>query len=122
CDPLKPATASVVIGPLGGTLKVGPHRLVIPAGALPDTVTISGSIAGGEINAIKFAPEGLQFSVGALLTMSFENCKKLDLPSTVIVYTDDALNILETIPSVAANNNKSVSGTLWHFSQYAVAY
>ena len=121
CDPLKPVTTSALFGPAGGTLKVGPHRLVIPAGALADTVTISGSISGAAVDAIQFAPEGLHFNVGATLTMGTESCKTLDQPTTVIVYTDDALNILETI-AVSASTSKTVSGTLWHFSQYAVAY
>ncbi|HEX4561976.1 MAG TPA: hypothetical protein VH113_09120, partial [Gemmatimonadales bacterium] len=74
CSPLPPATSTATIGPLGGTLKVGPHTLVVPAGALADNVTITGALASGSYNAVTFQPEGLQFARSASLTMSYANC------------------------------------------------
>src|SRR5438552_16269353 len=41
CAPLSPDSVSQTIGPLGGVLLIGPHRLSIPSGALDTSVTIT---------------------------------------------------------------------------------
>ena len=122
CAPLPAVSSSAVIGAAGGTLKVGPHRLVIPAGALSSEVLISATIPSEKNNSVVFQPEGLRFAKAGSLTMSYANCLLPPLLGLGIVYTDDGLNILELLPSSMNLWNQTVTGKLSHFSRYAVAY
>lgn len=110
-----------VIGPAGGTLTVGAHRLVIPAGALSAPVTITAEQVSGGVNSVRFSPEGLKFAKPASLTLSYANCLPTPLPKQV-VYTDEQLDILQLVRSLNAPWTLSVTGLINHFSRYAVAY
>src|SRR5690242_6058730 len=61
CTPLPYAPNSKTIGPLGGTLQIGPHTLSIPAGALTQSVQITGEAPTDKVNSVRLYPEGLQF-------------------------------------------------------------
>jgi hypothetical protein len=125
CDPLPAAHAASVIGPNGGTVQVGPHQLVVPAGALPDTLTITADAPSDTVNSIRFEPQGLQFEAGhpARLTMSYANCPLLAklLPKR-IAYTTDLLQILEVLLSLDNVLLHRVSADIVHFSRYAIAW
>ncbi len=114
------------IGINGGTLNMGPHTLVIPAGALSRTVEIRAKTSNsgpGKGNGIEFAPEGLHFNRPVALTISTANCTGLGLLNLpLIVYTDNLLNILELQPSIPNLFERNVTGIITHFSRYAVAY
>jgi hypothetical protein len=114
------------IGGAGGTLKMGPHTLVIPRGALSKTVEIRARTSNsgtGRGNGIEFRPEGLRFNSAVQLTISTSNCSGLGLLNLpLIVYTDDSWNILELQLSVPNLLEKKVTGFIRHFSRYAVAY
>lgn len=123
CTPQPAESASAVIGPAGGTLAVGPHTLVVPAGALDSAVTITAVAPSDSVNRIEFQPQGLRFQQPASLTMSYANCGVGGaLGSLAVVYTDDSLNILETLFSTPNPFAQSVTGQLWHFSDYAIAW
>jgi hypothetical protein len=123
CNPLPVTTAQATIGKDGGTLTVGPHTFVVPEGALKKAVTITATTGGLAVNAVQFGPEGLQFARPALLTLSFANCGQWgQLKKAWLAYTDDLLNILESIEAEVNNSTKTVTGKVNHFSQYAVAY
>ena len=125
CNPLPYAADSATIGPAGGTLTVGPHTLPIPAGALATPVIITADAPVGTVNSVRFGPEGLQFAAGqhATLTLSYANCPLLGslLPKR-IAYTTDLLSILSYVISVDDLVHRRVSGSLEHFSRYAVAW
>jgi hypothetical protein len=120
CDPMPAATATATIGLLGGVIQVGPHTLDIPAGALRERVTITAIAPSDSVDRIQFQPEGLVFRKPAALTMSYANCDVIGSVAVQIVYTDDALVILEYLPSL--DRGKKVVGQLDHFSNYAVAW
>jgi len=123
CSPLPADSSSATIGPLGGVLRVGPHSLQIPAGALTAPVQITGIQSRDTVNAVRFKPEGLSFRYPAALTMSYANCNLLGslLPKR-IAYTTDQLRILEYLLSLDDLAKRQVTGQLKHFSQYAVAW
>lgn len=125
CNPLPYAADSATIGPAGGTLTVGPHTLTVPAGALATPVLITADAPVGTVNSVRFGPEGLQFAAGqhATLTLSYANCPLLGslLPKR-IAYTTDLLSILSYVISVDDLVHRRVSGSLEHFSRYAVAW
>ena len=111
------------IGPGGGTIQIGPHRLVVPAGALSTTLTIQGVAPGDNVVSVHFEPEGLRFARPARLTLSYAHCPPMPrlLPKR-IAYTTDLLEIQELLGSVDDLLRKRVSARLDHFSRYAVAW
>ncbi len=123
CSPLQPDRESKVIGPNGGTLRVGPHTLRVPAGALRYPVRITGSIERERVNRIEFEPHGLEFRRPASLTMSYANCDLLGrlLPKRV-AYVTPNLRILYLLESIDNVGQKKVTGEVDHFSEYAVAW
>jgi len=124
CSSLPYASQTKTIGPLGGTISAGPHTLVIPPGALssPTAITMTAPTGLG-VNAVKFQPEGLRFTVPAALTMSYANCSLLGklLPKR-IAYTDDNLNIISYLLSLDNLLSKYVTGKVNHFSDYVIAW
>jgi hypothetical protein len=124
CRPLPAETESKTIGPNGGWLRVGPHLLVVPRGALDESVTITATIpANSRTNLVQFTPAGLRFEESAYLTMSYANCDLLGrlLPKR-IAYVDRDLNILYYLLSLDLLRFRTVTGKVDHFSQYAVAW
>src|SRR3989442_11127739 len=96
------ATATQTVGWAGGVIKIGPHTLSIPAGALGATGTITATAPSGDVNRIQFQPEGLVFQRSAPLTMSHPKCNLLgQLLPKPIRYTHHALNILSHLLSLA---------------------
>jgi hypothetical protein len=123
CTPLPAASASALIGPEGGELRVGPHVLRVPAGALAQPVLITAEAPSDSVNSVRFSPEGLRFVRRATLTMSYANCNLLGrLVPKRIAYTTDALDILSYLLSLDDFVHQRVSGRLEHFSRYALAW
>ncbi len=123
CTPMPTVTATQTVGPAGGVIRIGPHALSIPAGALAAPVTITATAPSDKVNRVQFQPEGLVFQRSATLTMSYANCNLLGkiLPKR-IAYTDDALSILSYLLSFDNLFAKDVTGRLNHFSNYAIAW
>lgn len=123
CYPQPYAAASQVIGPAGGRLQVGRHLLVVPAGALASPVRITGEAPTGVVSSVRFQPEGLQFQRAVQLTLDYSSCPlgRLRLLKRV-AYTDDDLNILSYLLSRDDLLRMRVTGDVWHFSRYAVAW
>ena len=124
CSDLPYASSKATIGPDGGSISAGPHTLVIPAGALsvPTTITMTAPTGRG-VNAVEFAPEGLQFARSASLTMSYSNCSLLGklLPKR-IAYTSSSLDVLYYVLSLDNIFAKRVTGQVNHFSDYVVGW
>jgi hypothetical protein len=126
CSELPDDAATQVIGPAGGSIRVGPHSLRIPQGALGKAVSITASLAHEDdgYNAVQLDPHGLKFRTPAYLTMSYANCDVGDgsrLPYLQIVYRH-AGNIVEHEPSASDLASQKVTGEITHFSNYAVAW
>src|SRR5688572_3965768 len=110
------------IGPFGGTLRVGPHTLTVPAGALKSYERISATAPRGNYAEVRFEPHGLKFAKPVYLTMSYEDCGLLrSAPAPRIVYTDENRNILETFVSLPDFWRKTVTAKTDHFSGYILA-
>jgi hypothetical protein len=121
CKPLPYASATAVVGPEGGIVRVGKTNLVIPRFALRSAVAIKAEQVSGSVNSVRFSPEGLRFAKPATLTMSYDNCL-LVLPTKRIVYTTEGLRVLEILQSLDLRLTRTVSASIEHFSRYAVAY
>ena len=131
CTVTQSYSASKTIGPSGGSLRVGPHTLTVPAGALSQDVQISASAPAGKTVQVHFEPEGLRFALPTSLTMSYSQCglvdglllrvKEEDFDRIFDINVDDQQNILEVLPSIANLLNRTVTGKVGHFSNYALA-
>lgn len=125
CSPQPFAADTAVIGPGGGTLHIGRHTFVVPAGALSSNVRIIGSAPVDRVVSVQFQPEGLQFNPRHIpkLTLDYSACPLVPslLPKR-IAYTDGKLNILSYLLSIDNLLQRRVSGQVPHFSRYAVAW
>jgi hypothetical protein len=120
CSTSVESSGEAVIGPEGGVVQLGPHSLSIPAGALQESVLISGVAPVGNAVQVRFQPEGLTFSAPATLSMSYAHCGLGGLVLRV-VYVDDNFNILELLSSQNFLLQQRVQGRIHHFSSYVLA-
>jgi hypothetical protein len=121
CDPLPHASAASTIGAEGGEIRVGPHRLVVPAGALASPTLITAEAPASSEVVVNFSPDGLQFAAPATLTLSYAHCNRPLSLNERIVQVDGLLGILALLPSLDLPSGE-VSASLRHFSGYAVAW
>jgi hypothetical protein len=117
CVPRQIATGSAVIGPSGGILQIGPHRLIVPAGALTERVLISGTVPEGRPFQIDLQPHGLQFRKAAGLILDASSC--IDVPT--IVYIVDQITVGPPIQAFYSNWWKAIACPIWHFSGYMIS-
>ncbi len=124
CTPLTADSVTQTIGPDGGTIQVGVNTLSIPAGALDTAVTITAVAPSDTLRRVHFEPAGLTFQQPTWLTMSYADCSLLGsiLPKRIAYTTDDLLQILEYLPSWDDLSGQTVTGQVWHFSDYALAW
>jgi hypothetical protein len=66
CTPLPPTRTQQTVGPAGGTIAVGPHRLEIPAGALTAPVLITAQALGDSVNSVRLLRTGSPLHPGSL--------------------------------------------------------
>jgi hypothetical protein len=119
CTPRDAQYGTAVIGPSGGELDVGPNRLIIPPGALTQTMQVSGRVpANAATPTIYFEPTGLQFKKSAGLILDASNCT--DVPA--VVYLNDLEVPSPPIPAVYSTWWHTIAVPIDHFSGYAVAF
>jgi hypothetical protein len=122
CEPRPYDGDAAIIGPDGGTLRLGEHQLAIPKGALTREELIIAEAPTSSLVDVEFSPEGLMFGRPAELTLSYKGC---DVPADidlVLAYLGWGNRVLELPPSQDRRNLSKVVGEVGHFSQYAVAY
>ena len=117
CSPRRSASGSAWIGPSGGVLQIGPHRLIVPAGALTKKVFISGTVPEGKPFQVNLEPHGLQFRKAAGLILDASSCT--DVPD--IVYLIDQYTQGPPIKAVYSEWWKAIACPIWHFSGYMIA-
>jgi hypothetical protein len=117
------ATSTAVIGPDGGTIRVGRHSLYVPPGALTESVEITATAPAGDRVELQLLPHGLQFERRTALRMSYAECGAVRGLLLRIAYVDDdRRTILEVLPSIPNLLRREVYGTTDHFSSYMLAY
>lgn len=114
--------SATVMGPSGGELAFGPHKITFPPGALSNDVVVSGQLHVASHVVVELFPHGLQMSVPAIIELAYGYCQSGG-GGFEVAYVDDELNIISfpAAPSGGAISGKT-KGQLWHFSKYAVAY
>jgi hypothetical protein len=120
CSPL-PYDADVkIVGREGGVLRVGPHTLTIPSGALREPTVITAEAEVGFVRTVKFSPHGLKFDRPAKLDLSYVGCRTSATDRPTISYIDGELTILEWLNTTVLSGDV-VRGDVWHFSRYAAS-
>lgn len=121
CEPRDYEGTAEIIGPQGGTLKLGEHELVIPAGALTREELIVAEAPTSSLVDMRFAPHGLQFLKSAQLTLSYKGCIRPTSSDFMVAYVQGS-QILELPPSVDRRSDDEVEADIDHFSRYALAW
>jgi hypothetical protein len=121
CNVKKTYSASQVIGPNGGLLRIGPHQLYVPPKALKANVRISAEAPAGKYVQIAFEPQGLKFERKTALTMSYAECSLLSPLKLKIVYVNDRYEILEVLPTLTSVLTRTATAPVDHFSRYMLA-
>jgi hypothetical protein len=119
CDQREVAADSALIGPSGGTLRVGANELVVPPGALIEAVMLRGEVPDDTVASIRLFPEGLVFRKPAGLVLDTEGCAE-PAGAAKILYLHDAGNVLEEIDAYYVPAWKRVAAPINHFSRYAL--
>jgi hypothetical protein len=123
CSPMPRDTETQWVGPMGGTINVSKHKLVIPAGALDKWVKITAVAPSDTKNRVEFYPHGLEFDKPARLSMSYANCSLVgSLLPKHIAYTDDDFKVLELLDAVPSLLKRDTTAPIDHFSDYVVAW
>jgi len=123
CEPQEYTSDVELIGPDGGSLKVGPHELKIPKGALDHEVVISAVAPVSDLIEVNLQPEGLRFDKPAELKLSYDRClQPTNWLKLFIVYLNDQDQILEVKTTQDKKGLKALYTDLDHFSRYAVAW
>ena len=117
-----PPPVTMRIGPQGGVLMLGYHRLIVPRGAVNGFVTISMSFASVNAVAVDCNPSPFIFNVPITLVLSYRDTQyegEDGTPPLSVVYmaADGSLNPLS---SVVDPINLTVSAATDHFSRYII--
>jgi hypothetical protein len=120
CDPVRYAGVAKIVGPEGATFEFGPHKLVIPAGALLDYRVITAEVPSSLLVEAKFSPHGTKFLVQPKLTLNYRHCTKGTDKLKSIAYLDESKNVLEYPTTVDVRPNGLADAWIWHFSTYSM--
>ena len=122
CSNRTPAAYTGVFGPKGGTLVFGDNMLIIPGGALHDTVTITATVMDETTSRVELEPHGLQFAKPAGLLLGTTDCQLSDPDYPEIVYLSPTGEVLETIQAVYDPHWHTIASPINHFSGYAMGF
>jgi hypothetical protein len=120
CEPQQYRADVRIIGPEGGRLRMGPHELLIPRGALSKYTVITGEAPSSMLVDVDLLPHGLQFQKPVRLTVDYNHCSRTPRNKRVVHVNQD-LQILEYQKSWDYYDYEYIYGWLDHFSKYAVA-
>jgi hypothetical protein len=117
CAPARYEAETRVIGPEGGEIVVGGHRLSIPRGALTRPTVITAEVPVSTIASVQFSPHGLRFARPAVLTLDFNHCTAAG--AVTAAYFDENHDVLEW--PVTSVSGRRAAVQIQHFSRYGMA-
>jgi len=124
CDPLQYVATVKIIGPEGGDVDFGPHKLTIPSGALSRPTVITAEAPTSLAALARFSPHGTKFAAGRhpTLELSYKHCRNPPGHAARIGYLGPDGTVIEWPPSRDFPEFGLVRGWIGHFSSYIVAY
>ena len=121
CDPLQYVGQTKIIGPLGGSIDFGPHKLLIPAGALATWTVITAEAPTTLGVSAVFSPHGTRFLVQPELILSYKHCRGLSPQAKAVGYIVNG-QITERPYSQDRQSDGLVRSWIGHFSEYALIH
>jgi hypothetical protein len=126
CPSETTVSSSALVGPLGGTVSVGGHSLVIPplAVLLPTQFTVTAPASSYlELDIRAGSQEHYTFQKPVSLTLSYARCTRSDIDKAPlkVFYIDGASNaILEDMGGTDNKAARTVTVGTGHLSGYAI--
>jgi hypothetical protein len=122
-NPAQIPPVSAVIGRDGGTLRLGPHTLEVPAGAVDADVTFTLAYASMTGIAVDCGPSPFRFNIPVTLTLSFMGTQYASTTAAahLAIFYMPTTGGLELEPSVVDIGHNSVIAKVDHFSRYIIA-
>jgi hypothetical protein len=122
-NPAKTPPVSAVIGREGGTLRLGPHMLEVPAGAVDADVTFTLTYASMSGIAVDCGPSPFRFNIPVTLTLSYMGTQYANTASanSLGVFYMSTTGGLELEPSTVDVQHNSITAKVDHFSRYIIA-
>jgi hypothetical protein len=120
CEPKDYDFDMAIVGPQGGTLSVGHHKLVIPQGALTENTLITMERPSSLLIEVEFSPHGTTFLVEPTLELDYSDCYLPADHEYRVAYMSENGKVLEY--AVSVDKGGRVQAYIWHFSRYAIAY
>lgn len=118
-------TKSAVIGILGGSVSVGDFTVVVPAGALTRTATVTVSqpdLAHPVVNLSISPASANRFLLPVLLVANASRMDRSLLSAAYMSYLNPATGKWETVSDCSVSLlSLTVTAPLWHFSTYRVS-
>ena len=122
CEPQEYDGEAKIIGPAGGELHAGDHKLVIPRGALLVPTIITAEAPTTSLIEVDFEPHGLVFEKRPVLTLSYKHCLQPEGEQHGVAYLSAQGDVLENLRSHDDRWLDQVEAWLEHFSRYAITY
>ena len=128
CPTTRSYRAERTLGPRGGSISAGHHRLTVPRGVLTEPTRFTLYAPAGQEVKIELSANGeshYEFAAPVAVTISYERCARQHLPPTPMTawYVDDAgTRFLERMGGRDDRIRKTVTFRTTHFSTYLVAY
>jgi hypothetical protein len=124
CDPKQYVGTAMIVGPEGGDIDFGEHKLRIPAGALSVRTVVTAEAPTSIRVTSVFSPHGTRFNPAfrPTLELSYKHCRGPLNRAARIAYVGPDGQILEWPPSEDFPDIGMVTARLEHFSNYIVAY
>ena len=128
-SPADSNTVTTVIGPKGGSIRNGDHRLIVPPHAVTEDTEFTFALVGGDFVIVdlsaQHASDGAPvstFSRPLTLRLSYRDTNVTDPHGLRIVHLVDGTvhGRREPQPSSVNPGRKNVSGWIHHFSKYAM--
>lgn len=125
CPNSKEVRVEQTIGPEGGTLQVGEHRLVLPKGAVTERVKFTGVLLADRVLKVQFranGQDGYKFAQPAALTLGYGRCDVQTDPQRLRIYKIDPKTnrILAEMGGKVDPNRRSVTAALNSLSTYTL--
>ena len=121
------ASATAVVGPLGGIVNVGATSIEIPAGALLGSSTVTVTVPASKYMEVDISVEGVEhfvFELPVVVTLSYARCNRNNmdaLPLSVWYVDSETKDLLEPMGGVDNKLLRTITFTTGHLSGYAIA-
>lgn len=124
CPASESATTAGTIGPEGGVLRVGGHRVSVPAGAVAESTTFVMTVPAGQYLEVDVSAMGVEhytFRAPVAITLDFSRCPLYLGPYRAWYIDTTTKALLEDMGGVSDLLSRTHTFQTGHLSGYAVA-